>query len=105
LYVIEYVNEEVAMPKILPTEDVRPLSEFRAHTASFVQKVRETKRPMILTLHGRSAAVLMDVAEYEALIEQVELLRDIQIAEKQIEKGEGIPHSKAKAQVLAQIRR
>jgi prevent-host-death family protein len=105
LYVIEYVNEEVAMPKILPTEDVRPLSEFRAHTASFVQKVRETKRPMILTLHGRSAAVLMDVAEYEALIEQVELLRDIQIAEKQIEKGEGIPHSKAKAQVLARIRR
>jgi ferritin-like metal-binding protein YciE len=47
----------------------------------------------------------MDVAEYEALIEQVELLRDIHVAEKQIEKGEGISHSRAKAQVLARIRR
>lgn len=93
------------MSKILPTEDVRPLSEFRAHTASFVQQVRETKRPMILTQHGRSAAVLMDVAAYEALVEQVELLRDIHVAEEQIENGEGVPHSKAKTQVLARIRR
>jgi prevent-host-death family protein len=93
------------MPKILATEDIRPLSEFRAHTASFVQKVRETKRPTILTQHGRSAAVLMDVGEYEALVEQVELLRDIHIAEDQIEKGEAVSHSKAKAHVLARIRR
>ncbi len=93
------------MPKLLPSEDIRPLSEFRAHTAAFVQRVRETKRPVILTQRGRSAAILLDVGEYEALIDKLELLQDIQVAEKQIEKGEGIPHSRVKGQILGRFRR
>lgn len=93
------------MAKVLPTEDIRSLSEFRTRTAAFVRQVRETKRPMILTQHGRSAAVLLDVAEYEALVEQVELLSDIRVAEKQIAKGEGISHAKAKAHALARVQK
>ena len=52
------------MPKVLPTEDVRPLSEFRANAAAFVNQVRETRRPLIHTQHGRSASVLLDVKAY-----------------------------------------
>lgn len=93
------------MHKVLPTEDIRSLSEFRTRTAAFVKQVRETKRPMILTQHGRSAAVLLDVAEYEALVEQAELLCDIRTAEQQLSKGEGITQSKAKAKVMARVRK
>ncbi len=46
------------MPRVRPTEDIRPLAEFRAHLASVLRQVRRTKRPVILTQHGRSAAVL-----------------------------------------------
>jgi len=56
------------MPKVLPTEDVRTLSEFRANTAAFVNQVKETRRPLILTQHGRSAAVLLDVKAYEDIL-------------------------------------
>ncbi len=59
------------MPKVKPSEDIQPLSTFRANAASLVQQVRETKRPLVLTQHGRSAAVVLDVEEYEALVEQV----------------------------------
>lgn len=93
------------MPKVLPTEDIRPLSEFRANAAAFVSQVKETKRPLILTQHGRSAAVLLDVAEYEALVEQVELLRDVRQAEKELSEGKGIDHAQAKEKVLARMRR
>ncbi|HLB11471.1 MAG TPA: type II toxin-antitoxin system Phd/YefM family antitoxin [Dehalococcoidia bacterium] len=93
------------MPKVLSPEDIHPLSEFRAHSAAFVQKLRETKRPVVLTQHGRSAAVLLDVAEYEALIEQIELLQDIHTAEEQLAKGEGVAHAKAKGEVLAGLRK
>lgn len=93
------------MPKALSSEDIHPLSEFRAHTAAFVQKLRETKRPVVLTQHGRSAAVLLDVGEYEALIEQIELLQDIHTAEEEVAKGEGIAHAKAKSHVLARLRK
>ncbi len=44
----------------------------------------------------------MNVVEYEKLIEKLELLTDIQIAESQLEKGEGISHEDAKNQILQQ---
>src|ERR1043166_3702010 len=46
------------VPRIHPTQDIRPLGEFRANLAAVVAQVRRTKRPVILTQHGRSAAVL-----------------------------------------------
>ena len=47
---------------------------------------------MILTQHGRSAAVLLDTEAYEALIDEVELLRDLSISEAQIAAGQVVPH-------------
>jgi len=80
------------MPAIKPTEDIQPLTAFRANVASFVDQVRETGRPLVLTQHGRSAAVLLGAADYEALIEEIEVLRDIQISERELAEGRGVPH-------------
>lgn len=91
------------MPKILPTEDVRPLSEFRANAAAFVNQVRETRRPLILTQHGRSAAVLLDVKAYEDLIEHAELLHDVQLAEMQISEGKYIEHADFKKYIFERL--
>src|SRR5438046_4352969 len=38
-------------------EDVKPLSEFRANVSRFIERVRKTKRPIVLTQRGHSAAV------------------------------------------------
>ena len=91
------------MQRIQLNEDIQPLSEFRANVASFIEKVRKTKRPIVITQRGKSAAVMMDVSEYETLIGKLELLTDIQIAESQIKKGEGISHEDTKAQILGKI--
>jgi len=79
--------------------DIKPLSEFRANAASFVKQVKETKRPLILTQHGKSSAVLMDVAAYQSLLEQIELLQDVQIAEQQIIDGKVLTPSKVKKRI------
>lgn len=55
-----------------------------------VRHVQRTKRPVILTQHGRSAAVLVDAAEYEALLERAELLDDIRVAEAEVAAGRGV---------------
>ena len=88
------------MSRIQLDEDIRPLSEFRANVASFIDKVRETKRPVVITQRGKSAAILLDVSEYEALMQKIELLTDIHIAEKQLADGLGIDHELAKTQNL-----
>jgi antitoxin YefM len=93
------------MPKIKLAEDIRPLSEFRSNVAAVVEQVRDTKRAVILTQHGRSAAVLLDVESYETLLEEVELLRDVRAAEIEIAEGKGMPHRRAKAQALARVAR
>lgn len=66
-----------SLPRLLPSEDVRPVTEFRAHASAFLDQVRATKRAVILTQHGRSAAVLLDIAVYEDLLGELTLLRDV----------------------------
>jgi prevent-host-death family protein len=57
-------------------EDVYPVSEFRSNAASLIRKVREKRRALVLTQRGRSAAVLLDAADYEDLLDEIELLRE-----------------------------
>jgi prevent-host-death family protein len=87
-----------------PSQDIRSLSEFRASVATFVEQVQATQRPLVLTQHGRSAAILLAVDAYEALVERAELAEDVRTAEAQITAGEGVEHRKARALVLARLR-
>ena len=87
------------------SEDVRPVSEFRANAAAFIEQIQTTRRPILLTQHGRGAAVLLDVAEYERLVERAEVLEDIRVAEAQIARGEGIEHEEVERRLLAQFNR
>ncbi len=98
-------RQEVSMNRIRLDQDVKPLSEFRAQAASLVQRVRETKRPLVLTQRGHSAAVLLDVGEYDRLLDELELLREIRLAERQLEAGGGIPHEEARERVMAALKR
>ena len=81
-------------------EDIRPLSEFRAGVAGFVKQVNDTRRPMVLTQHGRGVAVLVDISEFEIMSERLAILEDIAAAEAQFAAGGGIPHKEAKAPAL-----
>jgi hypothetical protein len=47
----------------------------------------------------------MDVAAYEDLVEELELLRDVHQAEKELAAGKGVAHTKARSQVLARLHR
>ena len=78
------------MMPLRPSADVRPVTEFRARTSAVLAQVHETKRPVVLTHNGRSTAVLLDVEVYEALMDELELLRDLQVAETQAAAGQVI---------------
>jgi antitoxin YefM len=93
------------MPRIKPSEDVQPLSAFRANAAGFLDQVRETKRPLVLTQHGKSAAVLLEVGQYEALVEEVELVRDIRQARAELASGQGLSHEEVVKELRARLSR
>lgn len=91
------------MAALRPSTDVLPVTEFRANTSSLLTRLQATKRPVVLTQHGRGAAVVMDVRVYEDMLDEIAILRDIRIAEDQIARGEGIPHDEAVAQLRERL--
>lgn len=91
------------MHRVVLDQDVKPISEFRANAASLVQQVQRTRRPLVITQQGRSAAVLLDVSEYEKLLAKLELLQDIHTAEEQLDSGQGITHTAARKKALERI--
>lgn len=93
------------MARFRPSEDVRPVTEFRANTSAVLEQVQVTKRPVILTQHGRSAAVLMDVDVYEGLLDEVELLRAVRTGEEQMAAGEVIVHEDVEARARRRLDR
>jgi antitoxin YefM len=93
------------MQRLKIDQDIKPLSEVRIGIANFIKQVHDTKRPVIITQHGKSVAVLLDVYEYEAIQEKLELLTDVQAAISQLENGQGIVHEDAKEKVLNRVKK
>lgn len=91
------------MQKIKIDQDIRPMSEVRNSMAYFIKHVHDTKRPVIITQHGKGVAVLLDAHEYEAMQEKIELLSDIRTSLKQLDNGVGLSHKDAKNKVLNQV--
>lgn len=71
------------MSHIQLDQDIRSLTEFRANASAFIERVKAKKRPLILTQHGKSSAVLIDVEDYQKMIDKIHLLEEIAAAKQQ----------------------
>ncbi len=78
------------MGRINLEEDIKPLSEFRANTASLVKHVKKTGRPLVLTQYGKSTVVLLDVRQYQSMVSCVELSLDVRGGQQGGRKRDGI---------------
>ena len=79
--------------------DIKPVSEFRANAAELIEQLKSTRRPLVLTQRGHSAAVVLDVAEYERMVEEIELLSDVRTAIQEIDAGRAVSNRDAKAEL------
>jgi prevent-host-death family protein len=86
-------------------QDIRPMSEFRSGVASFVKQVHDTKRPLIITQHGKGVGVLLDVGEFQSMQEKIELLEDLHTSISQLEAGNGVNQEDAKQEILQRLER
>ena len=91
------------MQRLRINEDIRPLSEVRTGMANFIKQVQKTKRPLVITQHGKGVAVLVDAHEFEAMQEKMDLLMDVQISLQQIDNGLGLEQAEALHHVLQRV--
>jgi antitoxin YefM len=92
------------MRHLVIDQDIRPMSEFRSGIASFIKQVDETRRPMVITQHGKGVGVLLSVAQYQAMREKIEMLEDIQTSISQLTEGKGLDHEVARSMVLDSLK-
>ena len=51
------------------TDDIQSLTTFRRRSGDFIKQLKRTKRPVVLTVKGRAAAVVQDAAAYQRLLD------------------------------------
>lgn len=90
------------MSHIQLDRDIRSLSEFRANAASFIEQVKSEHRPLVITQHGKSSAVLIDVEDYQKLLDKIQFLEEIAGAKKELEEGKGMDHKEFMSELRAQ---
>ena len=91
------------MQRLKIEQDIRPMSEFRAGVSAFFKQVQKTKRPLVITQHGKGVGVLLGVQEYEDMQDTIELLQDVQKSVAQINDSQGIGHAEARRMVLHRL--
>ncbi len=51
------------------TTDIQSLTTFRRSSGEFMKHLKKSKRPMVLTVNGRAAAVVQDAEAYQRLLD------------------------------------
>jgi prevent-host-death family protein len=62
------------------TKDIQSLTTFRRRSGDFMKQLKKSKRPVVLTVKGKAAAIVQDAEAYQRLL-------DIAAA---VDAGEGI---------------
>jgi len=51
------------------TTDIQSLTTFRRSSAEVMKHLKKSKRPMVLTVNGKAAAVVQDAEAYQRLLD------------------------------------
>ncbi len=80
-------------------KDIQSLTEFKRNTTEYMEQLKLTGRPLILTVNGKAEVVVQDVESYQEMLESVEESRTLR-ALASAKSGRGKPA----LEVLEEIR-
>jgi len=84
--------------------DIHSLTDFKKNTSEFINQLKETGEPVVLTINGRAELVVQDAASYQKLIELAEQAEELEISRRavaEMKSGLGRPA----AEMLAEMQR
>jgi prevent-host-death family protein len=51
------------------TKDIQSLTTFRRRSGEFMKQLKKSKRPVVLTVKGKAAAIIQDAEAYQRLLD------------------------------------
>ena len=85
-------------------DDIQSLTDFKRNTTKYLEKMKRTKGPVVLTVNGRAEIVVQDAKAYQEMLERVERAETVAAVRQGIDdfkRGEGRPAREA----LEELRR
>jgi prevent-host-death family protein len=95
------VLKKAGGPMINLVEDIRSISYIKSHTAEVMKQVEEKNNPMIITQNGEAKAVLMDVKQYQNIIDSINLLKILSIGENDLKNNRIYTHEELQKKIKA----
>jgi prevent-host-death family protein len=68
--------------------DVRPMSDLKTRSSDVVDQVNRTHRPVLITRRGRGVAVMLDLAAFERMQDELAFGRALDEGAKQAREGD-----------------
>ncbi|MDF5713114.1 MAG: type II toxin-antitoxin system Phd/YefM family antitoxin [Rhizonema sp. NSF051] len=82
-------------------ENIHPLTDFKRNVKQFIEQIKATKSPLILTVNGKAEIVIQDASSFQEMMRRLEsseaevrklkleaLQRDIAIGVEQLQNGQ-----------------
>ncbi len=69
---------------------IHPVSDFSRKPAEYIKRLKETKKPEILTVNGKAEVVVQDAKAYEEMVALLETVKKVNVASAAFDNGEGI---------------
>jgi prevent-host-death family protein len=79
------------MSPLRVSKDLVPIATFKAKASEMVRQLRRRKRPFVITLNGRAAAVVMSPAEFDRLANEARFVDAVREGLEDSEAGRVIP--------------
>ncbi len=64
--------------------DIHSLTDFKKYTSQFINQLKETGEPVVLTINGRAELVVQDAASYQKLVELAEQAEEMEITRRAV---------------------
>ena len=78
---------------------LKPVTEIKRHATEIIDQLRNDRIPVLITEHGKEAAVMLDLATYKGMLHRLELLEIIAKGEQAFTEGRSSAHAEVKARM------
>ena len=68
-------------------EDIKPISYIKTNAADMMKYINDHKNSIVITQNGEAKAVLIDIESYQTMQDAFNILKLIQLSEKDIRSG------------------
>jgi prevent-host-death family protein len=100
---------------MITLDNIHSLTDFKRNTSAYVEKMKDTKAPLVLTVNGEAELVVQSAKAYQELLDRIHQIEEelkkakleslqstIAVGAKQIESGEYVEYNEESLPTLSE---